>query len=111
MSNPGHALRYTKGNEEKNIKPRPVLPVREDVPILRRAAMGYIVVTMIDGSPQYNYEDGTPVTLHRFRTGTAYDDGQKHFQRMVSEGWLIGDKGDSLFADDPQPQIYRARKP
>ena len=108
----GHALRYTKGNESRNIKPRAVLPTTEDVAILRRCAAGYIIVTMIDGKPQYTYEDGSPVTLRplKRRTAISHDDGERNFARLVREGWLIGDKGDCLFQDNPQPQIYRARK-
>lgn len=108
----GHALRYTKGDKRRGIPPKPVLPTKEDVAILRRCAVGYIVVTMIDGSPQYNYDDGTTVTLINRKIGVGrYDNGEKHFARLVKERWLIGDKNDCLFPDDPQPQIYRARKP
>jgi hypothetical protein len=102
MPNAGHAIRYTEGNDRKGIKPKPVLPTPQDVAILRRAAAGYIIVTMQHGWPSYTYEDGSPVTLH--------GNGQKHFVKLVAEGWLIPDKGDALFPDDPQPQIYRARK-
>lgn len=105
--NSGHALRYTAGNAQKGIPARPVLPTSQDVAILRRAALGYIVVTMIEGDPQYNYDDGSPVTLRPSRG----DDGKAHFAKLVAEGWLVPDKGDSLFPDDPNPQIYRARKP
>jgi hypothetical protein len=107
----GHALRYTNGNERKNITPKPILPTKEEVAILRRCAAGYIVVTMVDGSPQYNYEDGISVTLLHSRRGGTHDNGEKHFARLVNERWLVGDKKDCLFPDDPQPQIYRARKP
>lgn len=108
----GHALRYTKENKRKKIAPKPILPTIEEVAILRRCAAGYIVVTMIDGSRHYNYEDGTPVTLLNSRIGAGtYDNGERHFARLVDERWLVGDKNDSLFADDPRPQIYRARKP
>ena len=103
----GHPLRYTRGNVKKNVPPKPVLPTPQDVAILRRAALGYIIVTHIDGKPQYNYEDGTPVTLRE----SHHDNGQRHFNKLVAEKWLGGDSGDSLFPDDPQPQIYRARKP
>lgn len=107
MINPGHALRYTKGNDRKNIPPKPVLPSKDDMPILRRAAAGYIVVTMVDGAPRYAYDDGSLVTLRGLR---GKDFGRRHFQRLVKEGWLVADRGDSLLPDDPNPQIYRARK-
>jgi hypothetical protein len=111
LANRGHALRYTKGDDNKNIEPKPVLPTPQDVAIIRRASAGYIVVTMQDGSPTYSYEDGSRVTLRSSKVGTSYDDGERHFNKMVAEGWLIPDKGDALFPDDPQPQIYQARKP
>jgi hypothetical protein len=104
--NPGHPLRYTKGNKMKNVAPKPVLPAPHDMPILRRATLGYIIVTMVDGEPQYNYEDGSPVTLRENRR----DNGKRHFDKLVAEGWLVGDRDDSLFPEDPRPQIYRARR-
>lgn len=107
----GHPLRMTAANERKHIRPKPVLPGTADMPILRRAAQGYIVVTMIDGARQFNYEDGSHVSLKRSKLSpTRWDEGEKHFDKLVKEGWLVGDKGDCLFADDPHPQIYRTRK-
>ena len=96
--NPGHALTFTKGNEQKNIPRKPILPTPEEVAILRRIAQGYAKLTFTKDGPQYAYDDGTPIRASRRR-----------FNRMVENRWLVGDK-DSLFADGT-PQIYRARKP
>jgi len=105
MTHPGHPLRYTKGNEELDRKRKAVLPTPHEVAIMRRAAGGFIIVTMVDGSPRYSYEDGSPVGF--IESTKENHPGQRQFSRMVNEGWLVGDRGDSLFED--QPQIYRAR--
>lgn len=80
-------------------------PNEADMPILRRAAAGYIIVTMVDGRPRYNYADGVPVSLRN-----RGDGGQAHFQRLVINGWLVPDK-DTLFIDAPNAQVYRALRP
>ena len=49
MMNAGHPLRYTKGNKQLGRQRRPVLRTKEDVAILRRAAAGFVLVTMIEG--------------------------------------------------------------
>jgi hypothetical protein len=109
---PGHPLRYTKGDEARHIPQRPVLPAAEDVAIMRRATLGYIIVTMINGQRRFSYEDGSPVSLRPSKIAPRkWDYGELHFDRMVKEGWLVPDPGDSLLPDHPQPQIYRARKP
>lgn len=105
--NPGHALTATKGNAQRGIPRRPILPTAQETAILRRVAAGYCTVTFIDGRPHYGYEDGTPLPLRRPRSDP---DGENQFRRMVANGWLIPDQGDSLFPDGP-PQIYRARRP
>lgn len=108
--NPGHALRFTQGNPAKELFPKPVLPTKEQTAILRRAAAGYIFVTNGERGTQYRYNDGTTVTLRRSKIGPGkYDEGERDFGRMVKEGWLVPDKGDTLFEDSPA-QIYRTRK-
>jgi hypothetical protein len=77
-------------------KPKLARPTEADMPILRRAAAGYIVVTMVDGKPRYNYADGAYVSLQRHRNDGAH----AHFTRLVSNGWLVPDK-DTLFKDAP----------
>jgi hypothetical protein len=104
--NPGHATTFTRGNELIGRPERPILPSKEEVAILRRASLGFIKATMIEGSPSYSYEDGTKIT---FRSDERHKI-QRQFSRMVSNGWLIPDKHDSLFPDGPA-QIYRARQP
>lgn len=103
--NPGHAVTFTKGNERMGITRKPILPTPEDVAILRRAAAGFVLVSIIDGKMRVSYEDGTPVSP-RWRDPS----GARMLQKMVSNGWLIPDKNDTLF-DVPLAQIYRARKP
>jgi len=100
----GHPLRRTKGNEEKGIRPKPVLPSAKDMAILRRAAQGYIFATQTEDGPEFRYDDGAMVSL---RDGAK---GGRQFARMIAEGWLIPDKHDSLLDNGP-PQLYRARKP
>jgi hypothetical protein len=51
------------------------------MPILRRAAAGYIVVTMIEGKPHYAYDDGSYVSLQ----ACCGDGGRVHFERLVSK--------------------------
>ena len=104
--NAGHALRFTKGNKQLGRQRRPVLPTKDDVAILRRAASGFVLVTMIEGKRRYTYEDGAPVTL---RCTTKDLNGEHHFQRLVNEGWLVPEKGGGLFGDEPQK--YFARRP
>jgi hypothetical protein len=87
-------------------KPKLARPTDADMPILRRAAASYIVVTMVDGRPCYNYADGAYVSLRSHRD----DGGWAHFQRLVRNGWLVPDQ-DVLFADAPLAQVYRALKP
>jgi len=82
------------------------LPTEADMPILRKAAASPIVVTMVDGRPQYHYADGAYASL-RSRSG---DGGRAHFDRLVINGWLIPDK-DALFPDAPKAQVYRALRP
>jgi hypothetical protein len=86
-------------------KIKTLCPNEADMPILRRAAAGYIIVTMVDGHPRYNYADGVPVSLRN-----RGDGGQAHFQRLVINGWLVPDK-DALFVDMPNAQVYRALRP
>jgi hypothetical protein len=104
--NPGHALTFTKGNEKKNIPRKPILPTPEEVAMLRRIARGYAKLTFTEKGPQYAYDDGTPLPLRRPKRDPH---GKLHFDRMVENRWLVGDK-DSLM-EDGTPQIYRARKP
>ena len=80
-------------------------PTEADMLILRRAAASYIIVSIADGSPRYNYADGVPVSLRN-----RGDGGQAHFQRLVINGWLVPDK-DALFTDAPNAQVYRALRP
>jgi hypothetical protein len=101
--NPGHALRFTKGNPARGIDRKPVLPSAQDTAILRRTSLGFIMMTMVDGEPRYTYEDGTEVGLNRT---TRDRSGQRHFDRLTKERWLLPDKGDSLFEGGPA-QIYR----
>jgi hypothetical protein len=103
-SNPGHATTFTRGNELIGRPERPILPSKEEVAILRRTSRGFIKATMIDGSPTYSYEDGSKITFNSDKDHKI----QRQFHRMVANGWLIPDKGDSLFGD--APQIYRARR-
>jgi hypothetical protein len=104
-SNPGHALTFTPGNSALGKPEKPILPSKEEVAILRRATLGFIKVTMIDGRPTYAYEDGSRIS---FRKPDDERSVNSQFHRMVANGWLIPDKGDSLFGD--APQIYRARR-
>jgi hypothetical protein len=105
-NNPGHALTYTRGSKAKNRPEKPILPTPLEVAILRRCAAGYIKVTLTEKGSQYSYDDGTELPL---RTPRGDRHGTKHFQRLVSNGWLIPD-ADSLLPGGP-PQVYRARKP
>lgn len=107
----GQPRRRPPANRGNGTEARPVLPSSADMPILRRAARGYIIATFVDGEPHYTYEDGEPVTLRENRG----DSGKGHFTRLVTAGWLIADRGDTLFAGVTgsacPAQIYRARKP
>ena len=87
----------------KTHRGKPVLPTPADMAILRRAARGFVMVTIIDGAPRYSYEDGTPVSLRE-----KNDSGARHFKKLVAEGWLVPEEGDALFEGGP-PQRYRAR--
>jgi hypothetical protein len=62
-----------------------------------------IMVTLVDGVPHYTYEDGSPVSLRE-----KGDSGARHFKKLVAEGWLVPEKGDSLLEGGP-PQRYRTR--
>jgi hypothetical protein len=104
--NPGHALTFTPGNAIIGRPEKPILPSVEEVAILRRASLGFIIVTLTETGRVYTYEDGNLVT---FRS-SAPAKSERQFARMVANGWLIPDRRDSLFAGGP-PQIYRARKP
>jgi hypothetical protein len=103
--NPGHALTFTKGNERIGNPEKPILPSKEEVAILRRAALGFIKATMIDGSPAYSYEDGRKITFRSDEQRKI----QRQFSHMVKNGWLIPDHKDSLF-EGGTPQVYRARQ-
>lgn len=107
LSNPGNALSFTKGDRRKGVAPKPILPTPHEVTMLRRVALGYAKVTFTDKGPQYAYDCGTPLPL---RASPKDPNGSRQFQRMVSNGWLIPDKGDSLW-DGAAPQVYRARRP
>ena len=72
----------------------PPWPTVLQTAILRRAAAGSVLCTMVDGAPTYTYEDGTPVS------GSAKD-----VQKCIANGWLSGDR-DALSADAPS-QVYR----
>jgi hypothetical protein len=104
-SNPGHALTFTPGNQATGKPEKPILPSKEEVAILRRTSLGFIKVTMIDGKPTYSYEDGSPISFRNQHNGRGVD---RQFHRMAANGWLIPDKGDSLFGE--APQVYRARQ-
>jgi hypothetical protein len=104
--NPGHAVTFTPGNQRLGKPEKPILPSVEEVAILRRASLGFIIVTLTETGKIYAYEDGSPVT---FRSGDQVR-SERQFARMVANGWLMPDRGDSLFDGGP-PQIYRARKP
>jgi hypothetical protein len=58
---------------------------------------------LCDGDP-YRWH-ATPVTLRE-----KGDSGARPFKKLVAEGWLIPEEGDSLFDGGP-PQCYRARSP
>lgn len=107
MSNPGHAMTFTKGDDGKGIPKKPILPTPQEVAMLRRIAMGYAVLTFTDDGPHYAYNDGAALPLRR---SPKDPDGKGQFERMVSNGWLIPDKKDSLF-EDASAQVYRVRKP
>lgn len=104
VENPGHAKTFTKGNPKLGRPEKPILPSKEEVAILRRASLGFIKLTLTEDGPSYSYEDGSKIT---FRSDQAKNIARQ-FERMVSNGWLIPDRGDSLLGDGP-PQIYRAR--
>jgi DNA (cytosine-5)-methyltransferase 1 len=103
---PGHPLRYTRGDEARRIPQRPVLPAAEDVAIMRRAALGHIIVTMINGRRRFSYEDGSPVSLRPSKISPRkWDYGELHFDRMVTEGWLVPDPGGTLFSGIGAPEL------
>ncbi|MBO0738761.1 MAG: hypothetical protein J2P48_19690 [Alphaproteobacteria bacterium] len=106
MANPGHALKTTKGNEARGIAPKPILPTPHETAMLRRVAAGYCIVTYVEGEPHYAYENGEPMSLRKTHSDPT---GSRQFHRLVDQGWLIPDRGDTLFDDTPA-QIYRARR-
>jgi hypothetical protein len=103
--NRGHALTFTPGNRNLGKPKKPILPSVEEVAILRRASLGFIIVTLTETGQIYTYEDGSWVT---FRSGDQRK-VERQFARMVANGWLVPDRHDTLFDGGP-PQIYRARK-
>jgi hypothetical protein len=94
-----HPNRYTQGNPDLGIQPKPILPTEDQVAVLRRCHSGFIIATMIDGNPNYSYDDGSQISLSK-----------KQIQKMIKEGWLVPDPTDSLFLNGPA-QVFRARKP
>lgn len=101
MRAPGNALAYTKGNEYRGVKPKPILPTLEQTAVLRRAARGHIICTLIEGekTPVFSYEDGTPITI-----------SDESVLKMIRQRWLVPDKSTRLFGNG-FAQRYDARKP
>jgi hypothetical protein len=78
-------------------------PSRHELGILRRAARGFIVVTMTEYGPRYVYEDGSPV---RAANGNPMERGA--FDRLKK--FLVPDRGDTLFGDG-QARRWNVRRP
>jgi len=85
--------RRQQGEHDTRSKPRQI-PAGRQTEILRRAAGGYVLLTMVSGEPTYCYEDGSLIT------GTRHD-----VQRCIKNGWLRGDR-DILLSGGPS-QVYR----
>jgi hypothetical protein len=78
-------------------------PSKHEQSILRRAARGFIVVTMTEGGSRYFYEDGSPV---RAANGNPIE--RDDFARLKK--FLVPDRGDTLLSDAPA-QRWNVRKP
>ena len=93
---PGHATARTKTN-------KPILPTNHQTAILRRIARGFLLVTLRqDDDPLITYEDGTRISFQ------GVEKPMDQVRRWVRNGWLIPDRGDSLY-DFAEAQVYRAR--
>jgi hypothetical protein len=87
---------------------REPMPSPHEVAILRRAARGYVQVTMREGTnPLYSYDDGVVINSGK-RDGSELGAGA--FNRMVKQGWLIPIKGESLLGDEGPAQRYTAQR-
>jgi hypothetical protein len=87
---------------------KPPTPSPHEVAILRRAARGYIQVTMTGRAAQHTYDDGVRIASGK-RDGSRL--GPVAFNRMVKQGWLVPIKGESLLGEKGPAQRYTARKP
>jgi hypothetical protein len=80
--------------------------------VLRKIAAGHLMRSVVQG------DDGAARTIFVYDDGSIARDaggralGSTAVSRMVSEGWLIPIRGESLPLDgEDRPQRYRARRP
>lgn len=95
----------TKDERMAGYRPVPQ-PNEQQVAILRRVALGFLLVTQGEKGPVYTYDDGSPLPNLSRTVGN-----ERSVKRMIAEGWLMPIEGEALpFHSAPTPpQRYRAR--